>query len=144
MEKSAKIVKQNIKSTGRASNFESSTNPQNGRDSIDGKPAASSFCSLGSFSLAVVVVHLGLGDFFRESDQIDTETEILSQMAADDWIPQDRLTKFCSHVDPVPAALQLTLPSVAVPHAAAPLEIFERHPSQARLGKIENRFRLFE
>jgi hypothetical protein len=52
---------------------------------------------------------------------LDSEIEILSQMAADDWVPQDRLTEFCSHVSPAPAALQLTLSSVSVPHAAAPL-----------------------
>jgi hypothetical protein len=73
----------------------------------------------------------GFDDFFSEDDQteaaLDSKIEILSQMEADDWIPQDCLTEFRSHVSPAPAASQFTLSSVAVPHAAAPLEIFERH-----------------
>jgi septal ring factor EnvC (AmiA/AmiB activator) len=74
-------------------------------------------------------------NFFNESDQleaeIDREIELLSQMEADDWVPrdelQDGLAEFCSHFGPPPTASQLTLSTVAVPHATAPLEIFERH-----------------
>jgi predicted nucleic acid-binding Zn-ribbon protein len=84
--------------------------------------------------------------FFKESNEveaaIDGEIEILSQLTSDGWFPrdelQDCLTEFCSHFGPPPTASRLTLSSVTVPHAVAPLEIFERRfTAKASLPSLE-------